>query len=72
MVHDTDYNTPIRSFKHLKLYERGEIYALLKEGKSIRYIAKKLGRSPSTIYREIKRGTTLQLKSDLSTFTSYF
>jgi transposase, IS30 family len=49
MVHDTDYNTPIRSFKHLKLYERGEIYALLKEGKSIRYIAKKLGRSPSTI-----------------------
>lgn len=72
MVHDTDYNTPIRSFKHLKLYERGEIYALLKEGKSIRYIAKKLGRSPSTISREIKRGTTLQLKSDLSTFTSYF
>lgn len=35
MVHDTDYNTPIPSFKHLKLYEPGEIYALLKEGKSI-------------------------------------
>lgn len=72
MVHENNYNTPIRSFKHLKLYERGEIFALLKEGKSIRYIAKKLGRSPSTISREIKRGTVSQLKSDLSCYSSYF
>ncbi|MCX7950451.1 MAG: IS30 family transposase [Clostridiales bacterium] len=72
MVYKNDYNTPVRSFKHLKLYERGEIFALLKEGKSIRYIAKKLGRSPSTISREIKRGTTLQLKSDLSSYSAYF
>ena len=72
MVHENNYNTPIRSFKHLKSYERGEIFALLKEGKSIRYIAKKLGRSPSTISREIKRGTVSQLKSDLSYYSSYF
>ncbi|EYE87135.1 integrase [Fervidicella metallireducens AeB] len=72
MVHENNYNTPIRFFKHLKSYERGEIFALLKEGKSIRYIAKKLGRSPSTISREIKRGTVSQLKSDLSCYSSYF
>lgn len=72
MVYENNYNTPVRSFKHLKLYERGEIFALLKEGKSIRYIAQKLGRSPSTISREIKRGTVSQLKSDLSSYLSYF
>ncbi|SFE36010.1 Helix-turn-helix domain-containing protein, partial [Thermoanaerobacter thermohydrosulfuricus] len=71
MVHNND-TTKNRSFKHLSSYERGEIYALLKEGRSIRYIAKKLNRSPSTISREIKRGTTTQLRSDLSSYTSYF
>ncbi|SFQ48700.1 helix-turn-helix domain-containing protein, partial [Caldicoprobacter faecalis] len=39
------------SFKHLNAYERGKIAALLKEGKSIRYIAKQLARAPSTISR---------------------
>lgn len=72
MVCNTNYNIVRRSFKHLKPFERGQIFALLKEGKSIRYIAKKLGRSPSTISREIKRGTTSQLKSDLSSYKSYF
>ena len=37
--------TKIRTFKHLSVYERGQIAALFKEGKSQRYIAKKLGRS---------------------------
>lgn len=45
---------------------------LLKEGKSIRYIAKQLARAPSTIRREIKHGTVTQLKSDLSTYHAYF
>jgi len=49
-----------RSFKHLNAYERGQIAALYKEGKSIRYIAKQLARAPSTISREIKRGTVLE------------
>ncbi|WAM33694.1 helix-turn-helix domain-containing protein [Caldicellulosiruptor morganii] len=44
----------------------------LKENKNIRYIARKLGRSPSTISYEINRGTIVQLKSDLSIFTKYF
>ncbi|TDT56530.1 helix-turn-helix domain-containing protein, partial [Fonticella tunisiensis] len=52
MVDIINSNTTVRSFKHLNSYERGEISALLKEGKSIRYIARKLGRSPSTISRE--------------------
>lgn len=64
--------TKSRSFKHLNAYERGKISALLKEGKSMRYIARQLGRAPSTISREIKRGTVTQLKSDLSTYEAYF
>ena len=64
--------TKRRSFKHLNPYERGEIAALLKEGRSMRYIARKLGRAPSTISREVKRGTVAQLKSDLSTYQAYF
>ena len=64
--------TKYRSFKHLDVFERGKIAALHKEGKSMRYIAKQLGRAPSTISREIKRGTVTQLKSDLSTYEAYF
>ena len=64
--------TTERKFKHLSVYERGQIAALLKEGKTQRYIANKLGRSPSTISREIKRGTTMQMRTDLSTYKEYF
>jgi IS30 family transposase len=64
--------TTVRSFKHLSVFERGQIAALLKEGKTQRYIANKLGRSPSTISREIKRGTTIQRRTDLSTYEEYF
>jgi IS30 family transposase len=68
--HDT---TPKNSFKHLSLSERGVIYALLHEKKSVRYIAARLKRSPSTISREIKRGTAVQIRSrDLSAFSAYF
>nr|WP_049783094.1 helix-turn-helix domain-containing protein [Caldicellulosiruptor acetigenus] len=41
-------------------------------GYSIREIAKELGRSASTISREVKRGTTTQMRTDLSTFEKYF
>jgi len=61
-----------RTFKHLSVYERGMIGALQKEGRSINYIAKVLGRAPSTISREIRRGTTTQLRSDLTTYKTYF
>ena len=64
--------TKERTFKHLSVYERGMIGALQKEGRSINYIAKVLGRAPSTISREIRRGTTTQLRSDLTTYKTYF
>ena len=52
-----------RSFKHIDQIQRGQIHALLQEGKSIAYIAKVLGRSRTTIYNELKRGTTIQIKN---------
>ncbi|AEV67270.1 IS30 family transposase [Acetivibrio clariflavus] len=72
MVIKTNNNTTKRKFKHLNVYERGQIEAFIKEGKSQRYIAKMLGRSPSTISREIKRGTTIQMRHDLTTYRKYF
>jgi IS30 family transposase len=65
-------NTGTRKFEHLNSYETGIICVLLNEGKSIRYIARQLGREPSTISREIKRRTALQLKSNLETYEDYF
>lgn len=44
---------------HLTTDERYELQSLLNERKSIRFIAKHLGRSPSTILREIKRHKTI-------------
>jgi len=48
------------------------ICALLKEKRSIRYIANQLQRNPGTISREVKRGTTTQLRSNLTTYAAYF
>ena len=45
------------SYKHLSIEERLCIAYSLKENKSIREIAKMLGRSPSSISREIKRNS---------------
>ena len=49
------------SYKHLSIEERICIAYSLKENKSIRQIAKILGRSPSSISREIKRNTVKKL-----------
>ncbi len=46
------------TYKHLSIEEREHIQELLWEKKSIRSIAKELGRSPSSISRELKRNTT--------------
>lgn len=65
--------TSARNFKHLSTYERGSIYALLKKGHSQSSIAKELGRRHrSTISREIRRGTTTQRTTALTTFKMYF
>jgi len=46
------------SYVHLSAFERGQIQALLEEGKSVTYIACALGRNPSTISREKRRNGT--------------
>lgn len=44
--------------KHLSIEEREHIQEWLWQKKSIRYIANNLGRSPSSISRELKKNTT--------------
>ena len=44
-----------RHYGQLSLTERIEIYRLHADGKSLRFIAKSIGRSPSTISRELRR-----------------
>jgi IS30 family transposase len=45
----------MKSYTHFTLSERNYLQQFLSEGKSYREIAKLLGRSPSTISREVKR-----------------
>ena len=45
----------MRVYTHLTLSEREYLEVKLKEGKSLRWIASSLGRSPSTLSREVRR-----------------
>lgn len=45
----------MKSYTHFTLWEREYLQENLEKGKSLRKIAKALGRSPSTISREVKR-----------------
>lgn len=47
--------TQIMSYLHLTIAEREEVRVMLEQGKSQRFIACKLERSPSTISRELQR-----------------
>lgn len=47
-------------YNHLSIEEREKIQELLWQKKSIRYIANKLRRNPSSIYREIKKNNPQQ------------
>lgn len=46
----------MRHYKHLTIEEREKLYLKKNLGQGIREIARELGRSPSTISRELKRG----------------
>ena len=72
MTVQSEHTTPARSFKHLSLSERGAIFALIHENRSIRYISKQLKRNPSTVCREVQRGTTAQLRTGRIPYQSYF
>ncbi|MFM9872782.1 MAG: helix-turn-helix domain-containing protein, partial [Fimbriimonadaceae bacterium] len=46
-----------KNYSHLSAVERGEIVGYLKEGISLRGIALRLGRSASTVSRELRRNS---------------
>ena len=50
-------------YKHLTPSNKGQIQAYRNEGKSIRFIAKMLGKNPSTISRKLKRNSVTQMDS---------
>jgi IS30 family transposase len=66
------HNTEKRSFTHLTEFDRGQIQALRKQGKTLQEIANEIGCHKSTISREIKRGSVIQRRSDLTEHTVYF
>lgn len=59
-MNQTNSTTLQKTRQHLSICERKEIEKSLKKGFSVRAIAKALNRSPSTISREIKRGSVEQ------------
>ena len=55
-----------KGYRHLSLDERDRITEMKSDGMSLRAIAKELGRSPSTLSRELKRNATSSYKLYLS------
>ena len=72
MVPDQKNTTYRSKIKHFSAFERGIISALLDQGLTFRAIARELERHPSTIAREIKRGTTTQLDTNLVAHQRYY
>ena len=72
MVPEHKNNTSRRKFNPLSAFERGKISALLDQGLTYRAIARELGRHPSIRDREIKRGTTTQLETNLVAHYHYY
>lgn len=65
-------NTITRHYQQLQSYERGLIMARQSDGWSCRQTARELQRSPSTISRELKRGTVHQIGTNHKPFKAYF
>jgi IS30 family transposase len=68
----TQHTTAPRSFKHLRLDQRGMIAAYHDQGLSTRQVGDKIGCSHSTVSRELRRGTVKQRNSDLIERYQYF
>lgn len=64
--------TTTHNYQQLSEAERGAIQAFHEDHYSIRKITKRLHRSPSTISRELKRGTVRQLNSDYLPYYQYY
>ena len=69
---DTDYTTKSRKFHHLTEIQRGQIQVMLEMEVPKVQIAIKVGISRSTLYEELKRGTVIQMNSDLTIREQYF
>ena len=54
----------MKKYKHITEYERIQIEALTKAGRSIREIAEQLGKTFSTIWRELQRGKYIHRNGD--------
>lgn len=65
-------NTENRTFAHLTAFNRGQIQALRKQGKTLQAIADEIGCHKSTISRELKRGSVIQKRTDLTEHIVYF
>ena len=63
---DSMRNKKSRQFRHITERERYAIETMLKLGKKPQEIAEEIGKSRSTIYAEIKRGTVKQRNTDLT------
>ncbi|MBR5888362.1 MAG: helix-turn-helix domain-containing protein [Akkermansia sp.] len=66
-----DCIAPSRKGKHLNESERQQIERWLLKGLPVKQIATLLQRHPSSIYREIKRGTVTNIRSDLREYQVY-
>lgn len=66
------YTTKHEKSKHLTIIERAQIELLLEQKVKKTDIAKIIGISRSTLYEELKRGTVLQRKTDLTEYKKYF
>ena len=58
----TNHNTTLRTNKHLNLEERFYVEKRIAAGDSVTAIATVLGRSRTTIYTELKRGSVVQIR----------
>lgn len=61
-----------KKFNHITLSERKLIEKWLNEKITKVEIAKRLGISRSTLYKELKRGTVKQLRTDLTVYEKYY
>jgi len=66
-----DYSTKKRKYTHLKESERYKLEVLIEQKKKPNEIVSILGRSRSTIYREIKRGTRIRMGYELKMRKQY-
>ena len=65
-------NSTMSGYQQLQPEERGMIQTLSRQNVTVREIARELHRSPSTISRELHRGTVKQRDTNYLFFTNYY